>query len=472
MIIGRKEELERLNRAYNSDQAEFVAVYGRRRIGKTFLIREAFNNNFFFTYTGAHNVSTREQLTGFHSALVRQSGKSWECPASWRQAFDVLMDYIESSDEKRKIIFLDELPWMDGPRSSFVSALENFWNGRASARKDVMLIVCGSASSWIIQKIFRNKGGLHNRVTCRIHLHHFTLHEVEEFAEYHKLGYSRAQILEGYMVMGGVPFYWTKLLPSKSMAQNINDLFINADGEMRYEFKELYSSIFNNPDRYIAVIEALSTKKKGLTREEIIKSSKIENNGHLSRILDDLIECGFIRKYCHTDKKLKDALYQLVDCYTLFYYQFVKGAHGTDEDYWLKLQNTPTYNTWCGLAFERVCLLHTRQIKFAMGISGIIANIYSWHVAKNDEHPGVQIDLLIDRADNVISLCEMKYAPNGYVMTKAEADKIRTRVRVFSQFMSSRKSLQLVLVASNGMVNNKNAVDFQRILTADDLFVE
>lgn len=470
MIIGRKKELELLRIAYDSDEVQLVAVYGRRRIGKTFLIRKAFDNSFFFTYSGTLNISNADQLTLFHDALVRHGSDAPNVPQTWFEAFGMLRDLIEKSSVKRKVIFIDEMPWMDAPRSKFVPALESFWNGWASGRNDILMVICGSASSWIINKVFNNRGGLHNRVTRKIHLHQFSLHEIEELVSRYNFGFTRNQILEGYMVMGGVPLYWTKLSPFKSMSQNINDIFINEDGELRYEFDELYASIFKNPERYISVIEALSTKKKGLTRDEISKIGKLENNGHLTTVIKDLIECGFIRKYCHTNKKTKDALYQLVDSYTLFYYQFVRFAHGVDDEYWTKIQQSPTYNTWCGLAFERVCLLHARQIKAALGISGIIANTHSWHIGKTEDHPGVQIDLVINRSDNVINICEMKYAPNGFTLTSSEAKKLSERLRVFSMYAPKKKAVQLVMITSNGISGQGRLIQPARELTAEDLF--
>lgn len=470
MMIGRKEELDTLKREHRADEARLVAVYGRRRIGKTYLVKEAFDNRFFFKYTGAYNITNKDQLTNFHDELVRQGFSGEDVPKNWFQAFGQLRDMIESSKARRKVVFIDEMPWMDAPRSRFLPAFESFWNGWASARKDIMLIICGSASSWIIKKVLRNKGGLHNRVSTSIHLHQFTLAETEEYVIRHKLGYTRDLILQGYMVMGGVPYYWSKLRPEKSMAQNINDLFLKEDGELRYEFERLYNSIFTSPEKYIAVIEALSSKKKGLTRDEIVKVSGLENNGHLSTMIQNLIQCGFIRKYCHTDKELRDAIYQLVDCYTLFYYQFVKNAHGLDDDYWLKIQRTPTYNSWSGLAFERVCLLHLRQIKDAIGISGIVANAFSWHVPKTEDHPGVQIDLLIDRNDNVIDVCEMKYAPNGYTMTPTEAKKMKERVRVLSMYMPQRKAIRTLLITSDGEKGLSRYLPYSRHITAEALF--
>lgn len=471
MIIGRKEEIDKLNRAYNSDHSEFVAVYGRRRIGKTYLIRETFGDSFTFQYTGIINISNKEQLNEFHANLIRQGLPSdIKAPRTWFEAFHQLENLISKSNQERKVIFIDELPWMDAPNSRFIPAFEHFWNGWASARHDVLLIICGSATSWIINKIFRNIGGLYNRVTYRIRLQQFSLAECEELVQSLKLPLSRNMILETYMIMGGVPYYWNKLDPSKSIGQNINDLFLKESGELRNEFNFIYASMFKSPEKYIKVVEALSGKKSGLTRDEIISKSKLKSNGSLSDILEDLIECGFVRKYCHLDKRLKDAIYQLVDCYTLFYYQFVRNAYNVDDEYWNKLLRTPTYNTWCGLAFERVCLLHSRQIKAALGISGIMANIFSWHVKGNDVHPGVQIDLLIDRSDNVINICEIKYSPKGYSMTAAALESVNLKVVVMQHYVPARKFISPVLVTSNGIIRNKYSEDIRQFVTADQLF--
>lgn len=471
MIIGRSEEIRQLKRAYNSEYSEFVAVYGRRRIGKTFLIRECFKDCFTFQYTGVWGISNKEQLAEFYQNLIRQ-GLSTEAkpPKSWFEAFHLLEDLIIASRQEKKIIFLDELPWMDTPNSRFIPAFEHFWNGWASARKDILLIICGSATSWIINKIFRNKGGLYNRVTYRIRLNQFSLSECEEFVKSYGLGFNRNMILEGYMVMGGVPYYWSKLEASKSIGQNINHLFLKENGMLRDEFNFIYASIFNRPEKYLKVVEALAGKKSGMTRDEIIRTSKLDNNGQLSGILEDLIECGFIRKYCHTDKRLRDAIYQLMDCYTLFYYQFVKSAHGVDEEYWVRSMKTPMYNTWCGLAFERVCLLHTRQIKSAIGISGISASLFSWHVKKNNDHPGAQIDLVIDRADNVINVCEIKYAPAGYRLTDSELNKIHDRLSIFNLYIPRNKVAQPLLITSNGVIKNNNIFEIPLQVTGDQLF--
>lgn len=472
VIIGREEEIRLLHRAFDSHESEFVAVYGRRRVGKTFLVRKTFKNQFTFQYTGIFNVSNKEQLKEFHFSLVEHGlSPDTSLPKDWFEAFHLLETLISQSADKRKVIFIDELPWMDAKNSRFVPAFEHFWNGWAAARTDVLLVICGSATSWIINKILRSKGGLYNRASYKIHLTQFSLYECQQLAERLHLPLNKNMIMEGYMVMGGIPYYWTKLDSSKSMAQNINDLFLAPKGLLRNEFEYLYASMFNKPEKYMKVVEALSGTKSGLTRDEIITKGKIDSSGQLSSILDDLIECGLIRKYCHLDKKLKDALYQLIDCYTLFYYQFVKNAHGLDEDFWVKSIGSSQYNTWCGLSFERVCLLHTRQMKAAMGISGIRANLFSWHVRKTDDHPGVQIDLLIDRSDGIINVCEMKYAPDGYRLSSAELKKIRTKVSVLNLYLPSKKYAQPVLITSNGVIRNANSDELPIKISGEQLFL-
>lgn len=470
MLIGRIAEQKRLREAYESDASEFIAVYGRRRVGKTYLVRETFDNRFAFYYTGRYKISSKKQIESFSLALKEYGLEEKRKPETWLECFSLLKILIEKKGPGKKVIFLDELPWMASPGSDFLSCFEYFWNSWASSRNDILMIICGSASSWIINKIFKNKGGLHNRVTGRISLKPFTLHEVELLAKHKNLGYSRNNLMEGYMAIGGIPFYWSRFSKEKSLSANINDLFFSEEGEFHNEYRDLYDSLFHNPEKYKAIIEALAGKKKGLTRGEILAASKLENNGRFSTMLEDLIECGFIRKYCDLGKKVKDATYQLIDFYTLFYFSFLRNAVNKDENYWNYLQSTHEYSTWTGIAFEKLCMVHSRQIKRAMGISGIISNIFSWSYKGDAELPGVQIDLLFDRSDNIFSLFEMKYAPAGYRITESEVKKIHTRKEVFEKKTKTRKGVQIVLVTSNGIENPRMADGINCFLEGKDLF--
>ena len=472
MIIGRIDEQRRLREAFESEYSEFVAVYGRRRVGKTFLVREQFNYKFTFQHTGLALRSTREQLQSFQLSLRRQGYTKAPLPGNWIEAFDMLKDLIDWSKDKRKVVFIDEMPWMDAPRSSFLPALENFWNSFASARKDVVLIACGSATSWIVKRLLRNKRGLHNRITYRIHLQPFTLHECEQYAKQRKLGMSRLQLMESYMVLGGIPYYWSLLDKSKSLALNIDRLFFSKEGELKSEYHELYASLFNHPEKYIKVIETLGRKRLGLSREEIIKEGKLESNGKLSEILEDLENCGFIRKYNMIGMKSKGALYQLTDFYTLFYFRFMQDNPVSDEHFWSKSIGTGEYNNWCGLAFERLCLLHSRQIKTKLGISGIISSEYAWWIDQKDGKRGTQIDLLIDRSDGVINLCEMKYTKVPFrIDADCEANLLHKRTR-FIEATQTRKAVHITMVSSQGLEHNAYAGEIQSEVSGGDLFAE
>jgi hypothetical protein len=472
MMIGRIDEQRRLREAFESEYSEFVAVYGRRRVGKTFLVREQFNYKFTFQHTGLARKSTREQLQSFQQSLRRQGYTKAPLPSNWIEAFDMLKDLIEWSKDKRKVVFIDEMPWMDAPRSSFLPALENFWNSFASARKDVVLIACGSATSWIVKKLLKNKRGLHNRITYRIHLQPFTLNECEQYAKQRKLGMSRLQLMEGYMALGGIPYYWSLLDKSKSLALNIDRLFFSKDGELKSEYHELYASLFKHPEKYLTVIETLGKKRLGLSREEIIKEGKLESNGKLSEILEDLENCGFIRKYNMIGMKSKGALYQLIDFYTLFYFRFIQNNPINDEHFWSKSIGTGEYNNWCGLAFERLCLLHSRQIKIKLGISGIISSEYAWWTGQKDGKRGAQIDLLIDRNDGVINLCEMKYTKAPFQMdANYEANLLNKRAR-FIEATQTQKAVHITMVSSQGLERNAYADEIQSEVSGGDLFAE
>ena len=322
MIIGRKEEQKILLSAAQSEYSELIAVYGRRRVGKTYLIRETFGYKFTFQHTGLANAKTKDQLFSFAISLRDAGYDDCPIPQSWLEAFSLLSHFLKNSTDEKKIVFLDELPWMDTPRSNFISAFEHFWNGWASARKDIVLIICGSATSWIINKVINDHGGLHNRVTQRIALQPFTLHECEMFAQNRGLEMNRYQIAECYMVLGGIPFYWSMLEKGLSLAQNIDKIFFSRNGKLSNEFNLLYASLFKSPEQYIDVVTALGHKKVGMTREEIMTAIDKPSNGTLSKVLDELEYCGFIRKYSGYGKKTKQAIYQLVDNYTLFYFKF------------------------------------------------------------------------------------------------------------------------------------------------------
>ena len=470
MLIGREKEQQRLIQATEEEDSMFVALYGRRRVGKTYLVRETFHNRFAFYHTGLAKSSMKKQLAAWRLSLRESGLKKATLPVTWLDAFEALKEIIRNSGEPKKIIFIDELPWMDTQRSGFIPALESFWNGWASARKDVVLIVCGSATSWIVKKILKNKGGLHNRVNTKIHLQPFTLNECEQYACHRKLVMSRSQLMECYMIMGGIPYYWSKLERGLSLAQNIDNLFFNPDGELHDEFDALYASLFKNPDPYITVVRTLGAKRIGLTREELIRQAKLEDNGRLSEILKDLEACGFIRRYTNFGRNTKNAIFQLIDAYTLFYYDFIQANTSADTSFWSRQTGSPLYYNWCGRAFERVCMLHIDQIKKALSIFGTISRVCSWYLPKMSDRKGAQIDLIIDRDDSVIDICEMKYTKQPYEMNDDEEQKVLNRRERFIAETGTNKSVHSILISASGVRQNSYSDEFQSVITSDALF--
>lgn len=465
-LIGRHKEIKRLKEYEKSTKSEFIVVYGRRRVGKTFLIRQTFEKKFTFYTTGIANVGEKQQLIQFHAELTKYNKIGIEItPAQdWFAAFGNLIKIIESyNSPENKVIFFDELPWL-AKGSKFISALEYFWNSWASTRDDILLIGCGSTASWMIDKIINNKGGLHNRITGRIKLEPFTLSEVEKLLKSNNINYDRYQIVLLYMAFGGIPYYLEQVKKGLSAMQNINELCFYKNAPFRDEYINLFKSLFKKSDLHTTIIEALASKNKGLNRSEIVKITAIANGGSLTRILTELEQSSFIRRYNYIGKKQRDSLYQLVDMYSLFYLKFIKESSVDDENYWTNSIESPKFHAWSGYSFEMVCLHHVDQIKTSLGIKGIQTSVASWHSDK------AQIDLLIDRKDNVINLCEMKFSLYPYSINKTYAKNLRNKLGAFKDSTKTRKSLFLTMITTYGLSDNMYVGMIQNQLTMDDLF--
>ncbi len=468
-IIGRKTEIIRLTDYVNSGKAELVAVYGRRRVGKTFLIKRFFNEKFAFYLSGAENATKKQQLFNFTAALNMYSGKENPIVDNWQNAFVQLEQYLRGMKTKgRKIIFMDELPWLDNAKSGFLSAFEYFWNTFASSQNDIFLIICGSATSWIMNNIIKNRGGLHNRVTRQILLEPFTLNETEQFLKSKKIALSRFQITECYMIMGGIPYYLEQLEKSLSLTQNIDNLFFKKNAPLLNEYSKLYASLFKSPGNYLKIIETLAQKRKGLTREEIVKYTKISNGGGLTTMLEELELCGFISINNNFTTKKNLQLYQLTDFYSLFYLHFVRDKRGTNSDYWSSLIGTGKHNAWAGYSFEILCKTHISQIKRALSIGGVVTFTSGWRSRVHEN--GTQIDFLIDRNDHIINLCEMKYSTKQFVITKNYDRNLHNKLNVFAEETQTKKSVHITMITTYGVKHNEYWNNIQSEVLLDDLF--
>ncbi|MBP5641178.1 MAG: ATP-binding protein [Victivallales bacterium] len=478
-LIGRTRECDELRRVVESARSEFVVIYGRRRVGKTFLVRSFFSGNYDFHYVGAHNMKTRQQLQNFRKELIRYSGNT-SLPEleSWMDAFEHLESYLEGLDSsRRKVIFMDEMPWIDAKHSDFIMALEYFWNSWVSNRDDIVFIACGSATSWMADKLIENQGGLHNRITRQIYLRPFTLHECQEYLQAKGIDWDMRQVMQCYMILGGVPFYWSLLEPQLSLPQNIDRLCFRRDGILANEFDELYNALFSNAGRYISIVRALADKHSGMTRDELSHSTSI-SGGNLSKILRNLERCDFISSYSQFGNKSKLLIYRLSDFYTIFYLKFMNDARTYDEDFWSHHFMDSSVAVWQGYSFELVCMAHLQQIKKALGISGISTKVSSWRYvpreSANNDLPskGAQIDMLISRADKIIHLCEIKFSQGAFAISAEYRRHLDERMEIFRQVTGVRHGLVHTFITPEGLAKNMHSSNVHSEVTARDLFTE
>ena len=474
-IIGRKEEITKLKSYYDSGKPEFIALYGRRRVGKTYLVEQLFSEKFAFNVTGVIDGTKKDEMSVFFNALKR-IGYQGDMPTSWYGAFEALKSQLEKSLRKnrRLLLFIDELPCFDTKNSRFIKAFGDFWNDWCNKRPQVMLIVCGSATTWMIKNIVDSHGGLHNRMTHELHLHPFTLSETEEYFKANGILWDRLAIVGMYCVLGGIPYYLSLIQNNESVSQAIDRLFFGSSSEMRGEYERLFKSLYKSPEPYMKIIDLLCKTKVGLTRNEISKYLDGKSNGHLSEYLDNLEKCDFIRLYYVKDKsgkylKKSGGIYQVIDFFTLFNYTFLRRPT-TDPNFWSHQLNTPTINNWQGLSFERICMCHIDNIKKALGISAIAAEYFSWR--SEESKPAVQIDLLIERADRVVNVCEMKYCSGEYVLKKEEDLKIRNRIEAYKSESNTKCAVMPVLVTTYGLQKNTYSGNIRNVIVMDDLFAK
>ena len=471
VILGRERELDILSGCLKSKRPELLVLFGRRRVGKTFLIKEFFNGHFSFYTTGIPDAKTRNQLKAFNESLVNYGDEVNTIPRDWFEAFRRLRGILEKDTTRRdyssgkRIVFLDEVPWMDTARSDFKPAFDFFWNSWGSAQKDLLFIICGSATSWIINNILNDKGGFHNRITRQIQLAPFNLRECEAFFEHNDIRLSRDNMIESYMIFGGIPYYLNLYDKRLSLAQNVESLIFDDRGDLHHEYERLFRSLFKKPENHVKIIETMAGIKKGLQRTDLVKMSGVPDGEGLTKALRELEQCGFIRHFRNLTTRHNNTFYQVIDPFVLFSLSFLRDGKIKS---WQTFLKSPGYYAWRGNAFEMVCLAHIPQIKSALGISGIESTEYSWKSKKKDG--GVQIDLLIDRRDDVINLCEMKCTDKAFEITKEYRNDMINKVDTFIEEARPDKSVHITLITSNGLKENRYTDVVQKNVRPEALF--
>lgn len=474
IFVGRKKEQAILQEALQSQEAELIAVIGRRRVGKTFMVKTVYEDALVFDITGIQNGALSDQLMLFSERLAEfsKSEVALAKAKSWFDAFKQLKTYLQSlPSTKKHVLFFDELPWLATHKSKFLQAFGYFWNSWAW-QQNLVIVICGSAASWMIQKVVNNTGGLYNRITKRIYLQPFTLKETKEYLAVKRLKFTHYQIVQLYMALGGIPHYLKEIKAGKSAVQNINDICFSQNGLLRDEFLRLYPSLFPNADKHFKIIRTLANKRQGLTRQELIKHTKLTDGGGLTTVLEELSYSGFISAYRMFGNKKKDKIYRLTDEYSLFYLKFIEDKEWEGDDIWQHLSQTQTYKTWSGYAFENICLKHIPQIKKALGIAGIYSLSSTFYKKGSATQKGLQIDLLLDRNDHVINLFEIKFYNKKFILTKAYAANLRGKIGHFERITGTKKQLFLVFLSTFGLQNNEHSLDVvTQSLTIEDLFL-
>lgn len=475
-MIGRKREIKELNRLYNRGQAELIAIYGRRRVGKTYLVDEAFAGRITFRHAGLSPADENPrgllklQLEHFYNSLVIHGMEKSEKPKGWLEAFLLLEKFLQKIDDgSRQVVFLDELPWLDTPKSGFIRAFEAFWNTWGCHRKNLMVIVCGSANSWVQDKLINNHGGLYNRVTYEIKLSPFNLCECEEFYKSNNVKFTKYDIVQSYMIFGGIPYYMSYVNEEMSLAQNIDNLFFKRNAVLRDEYNRLFGSVFVNPEAVKSIVQLLYHRNSGYTRKEITEKLKITDGGRLSRNLNALIASDFIIKYVPFGCGKREEHYKLVDSFCNFYLHFIGNQKNENEKFWQQNITSAPIVIWRGFAFENVCFNHVEQIKRALGISGVITKSSAWS-KRSDDELGTQIDLLISRNDNVINMCEIKYYGDYFSVNKDYYNVLLRRQTILAQEISPKTAVHSTLITTFGLTRNEYSGVFTNVIVLDDLF--
>ncbi|MDY5931967.1 MAG: ATP-binding protein [Candidatus Ornithospirochaeta sp.] len=475
-MIGRKKETKELNRLYESNKSELVAVYGRYRVGKTFLIDEVFSDRISFRHTGLSPESSSSkgllyrQLEHFYNSLLLQGMPECNKPKSWSDAFLLLERHlIRIDDGSRQLVFIDELPWLDTPRSEFISAFEGFWNSWGCHRKNLMVIVCGSANSWILDNLINAHGGLYNRLTYVIKLEPFSLGECKDYYESRNIRFSSYDIIQSYMVFGGIPYYMGYVDGEKSLAQNIDDIFFAHHAKLEDEFDRLFASVFNRPEFFKSIVSFLATRNSGYTRSEIITALGITDGSTITKSLHALIASSFIMEYVPFGFSKREIHYKLTDPFCLFYLQFIHNRTSINEEFWSQNASSQRISAWRGYAFENVCFNHIKEIKMALGISGVISSVSAWS-KKGDDSKGTQIDLLIIRNDNVINMCEIKFYSGLFEVDKDYYITLMTRENLLKENVSPKNTIRNTLITTFGLKRNEYSSVFSNVVVIDDLF--
>ncbi len=471
-MIGRKAQHKIIQDTLTANKSAFVAFTGRRRVGKTYLIDQAYGHAICLRFTGIQNANTKTQIINVAQKIIEKSGNNvFVMPKNWQEVFIMLRNYLKTlSKNKKQVIFIDELPWVCTPKSGFLQLLAHLWNDYLSKEKHFILVICGSATSWITQKVFNDKGGLHNRVTQIIHLQPFTLAECKLFFESKKINLTNKAITDLYMTMGGNPFYLENVKKGESANKAIERMCFTETGILKNEYQNLYKALFENANNHEAIVQTLALSKNGMSQADLLTISKVTKGGPFNRAITDLLLSGFVVEAQPYGKLKRGLVYRLVDEFSIFYHRFIKPNKKSAATIWQTIAVSQSYKIWKGFAFESLCLKHIPEIKTALGIKNVYTQVSSFSQKKIAHQDGFQIDVVIDRKDDAINLCECKYYEAPFEIDKKYAQTLVVRRAQFRETTKTKKTIFNTLITNQPMKQNAYSLDSIDVqLTIDDL---
>lgn len=471
-MVGRVQERRCLDRCDGSDKSELVCVYGRRRVGKTFLVEQTLGPFFAFHVVGSKDAATSSQLREFGLELTDRGDPNPNPPADWREAFNRLYKVITAPDAPRSphgkaVVFIDEFPWFAKQRSDFLSAFSTFWNRRSTTGQKLLVVICGSATSWVIEHVLESAGDMAARVTESIFLKPFALAETKEYFDSRGFGWDERSLIETQMVFGGLPYFFSLMSPHQSLAQSIDRLCLRPRAQLRDETMILLESTMRRSRLYVELFALLAQHRYGVPKAEAMRLLGHSTNQFI-KATAEAVKCGYVHEYKNLSKPQNPKYLMLVDPFILFHYRLIEPAHGDSPRSWADfVADQERYTAWRGNAFEIVCLQHVRQLKSALGIGGVLTKEYPWASAR--KAGGAQVDLVIERADRIVNLCEMKFTDAPYELTSAVEQELVRKREVFREETGTRLALKTVLVSAQGTAGYHDS-QIAQIITADDLF--
>ncbi len=470
-IIGRKAEKKELEQCEKSKKSELVCVYGRRRAGKTYLVEQTFGDYFAFRAIGLEKGSIKDQLKAFNQRLQECGDEVRKVPQNWFEAFSRLdkilsRDDIILSPHGKKIVFFDEFPWFATQRSDFLLAFEDFWNRRGTQSGDLVFIICGSATSWIIKNVLEDSGSMYKRVTAQIFIKPFSLAETKLYFDDNEFDWSKEQIMEFQMVFGGLPFFMSLMNENESFRQNIDRLLFRPNALLQDETDKLLESTLKKSPVYGQILGELSSHLYGMKKSECQEKLNIPV-GTFTRAVEDLIKCRYIVEYTRNYEKSNPLYIQLVDPYLLFHFHFLSNRKRITS-YEDLSSNIGLYSNWRGHAFEILCFHHLDQIKKSLGISGVKTECFSWTNSEDKEK--IQIDMVIERDDKITNICEMKCTDQPFVMSKEDDLSLLRKRDIFKEKTRTKNSIRIVLVSAAGLSGVAHTEHISDVITLGDLF--